>query len=170
MRFFHLALLFLLIVIGLVVWSNPNLLSLCNHDDVASRQAAVRSGQRREYLSRQHAVVLNRSRAKHAIIVDLLAGRLTLLQAGRQFKDLNETPITCQDDYRPNFPGRTDEEKVCRQVLLWLENELHERGRPQAEAIVQRFEDELRRHMACHGGRVVLPERAEATDRTGAND
>src|SRR4051794_34217727 len=62
-------------------------------------------------LLRRDGVALRRIAAKEEIIVDLIEGRLTLLQAARWFKELDEKPADCQDDYRRRFRGRSDEEK-----------------------------------------------------------
>jgi hypothetical protein len=153
--------LFLLVVASIVAWSGIDLLALCGLDLAAfaqSREQSARAKQRTEYLSRGSEITMHRARAKEAIIVDLLAGRLCLLQAGRRFKDLNEQPITWQDNYHGRFPGRCDGEKICRQVLSWVEFDLEKLPTAEAQALRRRFEDELYQHMQRHGGLVVLPE------------
>jgi hypothetical protein len=155
------SLLALLAFAVVAVCSGRDLLALCGLDVAAlveSREAAMRFEHRKESLARRRIIARDRAHAKQLIILDLLAERLSLLQAGRRFKDLNETPVTYPDDYRTVFPGRTDGEKVCRQVLSWISGELHDLHHDHPDAILQRFEEELNRHMEQHSGLVVLPE------------
>ena len=156
-------LLIRLLVLGLlgatligVVQARPDFLGIAALSE--TQEYIARMAQRREALSRRAEVIQQRSDAKQVIIRELLDDKLTLLQAARRFKDLNETPVTCQNDYRSRFPGRSDGEKVCRQVLQWLEGYLLGLPSEQAQTLRRRFADELREHLEHHDGIVVLPE------------
>ena len=142
-------------------WLQLDLLALCGVDVAefcTSQEKAFRARQRQEWLRRRVEAIVQRNESREAVMRELLAGRLTLLQAARRFKDLNETPVTCQNDYRSRFPGRSDGEKVCRQVLQWLEGYLLGLPSEQAQTLRRRFADELREHLEHHDGIVVLPE------------
>jgi hypothetical protein len=134
----------------------PDLLGLCGLDVASSRHAATRDRQRDEWVKECLKVSRNRSHFKRDVVVDLVAGRLTLLEAARLFKNSNEHPVMHQDNYRAHFPGASDGEKLCRQVLCWAEGELLELPASQAEAVQHRLDQELRDHLEQHGGVVVL--------------
>jgi len=150
------------VLIALVaVWTQPDFLDRCGLNLAflsELREQRVRAGQRRDVLDRHAEVIKARICAKQKVVHELLAGRIAFLQAARQFKDLNETPITCQDNYRSRFPGRSDGEKVCRQVLAWLDLDLAGLPPDQGKALSHRYEQELREHLESHDGVVVLPE------------
>jgi hypothetical protein len=95
--------------------------------------------------------------AKEGVIEALLEGRLTLLQAARWFQLLNEQPANCPDDYRDFFPGRSDGEKLCRQVLCWARPRLEEGPPSRAQALMAQLEAELEEHLCAHDGTVLLP-------------
>ena len=156
-------LLIRLLVLGLlgatligVVQARPDFLGIAALSE--TQEYIARMAQRREALSRRAELIQQRSDAKQVIIRELLDDKLTLLQAARRFKDLNETPITCQDNYRLRYPGRSDGEKVCRQVLAWMDLDLAGLPPDQGKALSHRYEQELREHLESHDGVVVLPE------------
>ena len=143
-----------------VVWTQPDLLDRCGLNVAALstwHEQQARDSQRRQALDRHADVARDRIQAKEEVLRDLIVGRLTLLQAGRRFKDLNETPITCQDDYRSTYPGRSDGEKVCRQVLAWLERDLPDLSPSQAALLRSTLEEELAENLRQNDGVVVLP-------------
>jgi hypothetical protein len=139
-----------------VAWAQPDFLNIGALAESRERQSLA--NQRQQVLDRRYETAVQRTHAKQVIIDELLAGRLTLLEAARRFKNLNESPITCQDDYRSRFPGRCDGEKVCRQVLAWVDTALQQYPPDQARAVAQRFEDDLQKHLQRHGDLVVLPD------------
>ena len=149
------------VLIALVaVWTQPDFLDRCGLNLAflsELREQRVRAGQRRDVLDRHAEVIKARICAKQKVVHELLAGRIAFLQAARQFKDLNETPITCQDDYRSGYPGGSDGEKVCRQVLWWIEADLQDLPQSQAQALRRKLEEELAENLRRNGGVVVLP-------------
>ena len=158
---FRLPVLCLFLALAGFVWLRPDLLAVWGLDlaEFAEwQEKAARAAQHREAQDHRKRITLQRIKAKEDVVGELLNGRLSLLQAARRFKDLNETPITCQDDYRSHYPGQSDGEKACRQVLDWLLFAQTEYPRDQQEALLHRFEDELREHLQRNGGIVVLPE------------
>jgi hypothetical protein len=133
--------------VGLDVWNLPEL---------QRRKAAA--DQRSAELARKDALVVERVLAKDQVVREVLADRMTLLQAAAWFRRLNTaTPEIPGPDPR-NYPGRTEGERYCRQVLLWARMETEELTPSHAEEIRCRLEAELAAHLASHNGEVVLPE------------
>ncbi len=86
----------------------------------------------------------SRIRAKQEVIRLLLAGELTLPEAGARFRDLNAHPAG---------PEPANGVPFCRQVIAWAavpqgEGDSQEAGRARAA----RLEAELRAHISAHGG------------------
>jgi hypothetical protein len=51
---------------------------------------------------------------------EVAAGRLTLAGAAARFGELNRAnPVFRTDLWRLRWPGETDEERVCRDVIFW---------------------------------------------------
>jgi len=73
-------------------------------------------------------LVLLRTTAKYRIARDVIAGRLSLVQAAALFGALNRvSPQWQSGNYRFRFPQDTDEELLYRQVLGYVSCELDER-------------------------------------------
>jgi hypothetical protein len=87
--------------------------------------------------------------AKYQIVGDVIAGRLSLVQAAALFGALNQLPPESQpsllDRYasRPRFPAHTDEELLCQQVVQWVSSELADE-QDRLEATVARLEAEFK--------------------------
>ncbi len=63
--------------------------------------------------------ILGNLEGKQKILRELLDERLTLREAAARFQELNEAcPAYDWWRFRETFPGRTDEERHCRQVLV----------------------------------------------------
>jgi hypothetical protein len=103
-----------------------------------------------EELERRRQVFLRREAAKHQAAMDLLAGRLTLLQAAAGFRDVEEAlPVTWAP--RRAAPGPAGAERLCRLVMdranAWME-----RNRPgRAAGVAARLEAELERRRRPDG-------------------
>jgi hypothetical protein len=69
---------------------------------------------------KQTKVVFRRGQKKAEVIEELLRGKLTLLEAAAWFRFLNDNPPDYPARFREAFPGRSDGEKACRNVLQWL--------------------------------------------------
>jgi hypothetical protein len=107
-------------------------------------------------MDRKSEVIRRRIAAKERITDQLLAGRLTLLQAGALFRRLNEGPGGRQAVGLLAWPGESDGEKVCRQVIGWLHSRLQQSSPSQADEARRRLEGELAEHILRHGT-VKLP-------------
>jgi hypothetical protein len=105
----------------------------------AREQGAIKD-RIQEKLQRQNEI-------KIAVIRNLLDGRTTLLQTASAFRSINEqSPVP-----RPpmmEFPGATPEERVCREVIRWVETNLDGRD----PDLVKRLEEELECRLSEPGG------------------
>jgi hypothetical protein len=84
----------------------------------------AREAGRDEGLARQRAATWQVFEGKHRVVAELIAGRLTLLEAAGRFRELHA--LVEDDDHGVIAPYRvvTDEEALCRTVLTWVETEL----------------------------------------------
>jgi hypothetical protein len=97
-----------------------------------------------DLLTRDRAFLENIEGKKH-VIKALIDGRLTLREAAAQFQTLNLLcPEYDWEGFRRAFPGRTEEERHCRQVLECLRIEAGSNSGPVA-SLVARLESELYR-------------------------
>jgi hypothetical protein len=91
------------------------------------------------------ASALARVATKQRVVEQVIAGRLSLMEAATRFRAAG----------RGLLPAAEDGETVCRTVIGWAELAL--RDRPErASAVAERLEGELRWHLERYGG-VDLP-------------
>lgn len=96
-------------------------------------------------------VVLLRTTAKDQIGRDVIAGRLSLVQAAALFGALNRIPPQPQStSWRFRFPADTEEERLCRQILQCLSNELAEES-DRREATIARLEGDFKEDLRTRG-------------------
>src|SRR5262245_19180711 len=102
-----------------------SLLASLNHvypgwlDALTSEANHLAAMQRRhEELQEQMTAPLACEEAKRGIVEELLAGRLTLAEAATRFHDINNRqPGFNWTEHHRNFSGRSDEERVWREVV-----------------------------------------------------
>ena len=107
-----------------------------------------------------------RIRAKRAIALEVLAGRLTLRQAAAHFRELDAgRPERKLAHWRASCPGNTDEERYCWTVLRYVGQEVwHDPAR--AREARRRLEAELPPHLRrLLLDAPVFPEAADRGDR-----
>lgn len=105
----------------------------------------------------QVQIVQARMTAKSRVVDRLLAGELTLLEAAAYFRELNDKPSNYPCAYRLAWPGDSDGEKLCRQVIEWATSRCKVTRTPsERDEITRRLENELDR-LLCQGGPVELP-------------
>ena len=109
-----------------------------------------------EEMDRRRQIHINRSAFMDRAVRDLLAGRLTLVEAAVQFRDVEEElPVT----WRPQTAatGLSEGERLCRIVMVrakgWVQTNLPS----QAAAVAARLEAELEEHRSLDGT-VRLPD------------
>jgi hypothetical protein len=94
---------------------------------------------------------------KSRLAREVIAGRLSLRQAAAHFAALNRLPPQAADSSNidpqvqpPRLPPRTEEERLCWQVISYVDTELeNEPGR--AGPVVARLEGELYEELRKHG-------------------
>jgi hypothetical protein len=101
-------------------------------------------------------IVQVRCAAKEIIIRDLLAERLTLMEAAAEFRHLHIAAPPAARSHQM-FPARSEGERYCREVLQWVRSTTTDWPPTQGEPILARLEAELQAHMAEHDGDVILP-------------
>src|SRR5262249_3506800 len=69
-------------------------------------------------------VISQRVRLKSAIAQQVVDGDLGLLEAAALFRSLRGAHSTSPDASWRDVPGRSEGEKLCRQVILWVVSEL----------------------------------------------
>src|SRR3954454_3724791 len=67
----------------------------------------------------QARILQNRIEARFAITDRLLAGEMTLPEAAAWFRYLNNSPPRFASPYH-QWPGASEGEKLCRQVIHWV--------------------------------------------------
>jgi hypothetical protein len=75
----------------------------------------------------------------------VLAGRMTLAEAVACYRDIHEHLPLAWETIRKHYPGDTDEERWCRNVLSWVQSEAGDQP-DQLEALA-RLEAESRHYL-----------------------
>jgi hypothetical protein len=103
-------------------------------------------------------LLARRREFKAEVVLRLLDGNLTLVEAAGRFRRLNTSPPGVEDVSWKSQPGADDGERLCNQVIVWASVELDRTHTPsEAAARVAALSRELHDHVARHGG-VQLPE------------
>ena len=89
---------------------------------------------------------------------ELVQQRLTLVEAAAQFRQLTVEPAEFPGRGPVEFPGRTEEERYCREVIQWVKGMATARTSDRSTDILEHLEAELEAHMDSHGGEVILPD------------
>ena len=90
---------------------------------------------------------MQRHEAKEAIVAEVIADRLTLLEAAAKFLDLNATWPRASHWLQQRYPGVPYELALCRQIIDQMCVELR-----QCDRVVTRLEAELQAHLKCETG------------------
>ncbi len=94
--------------------------------------------------------LIQRVETRGALADVLLAGRLNLIEAAEGFRELDaRSPIFDLENFQKHTPGRTDEEKYCRLVIMVVEGQLNSTD-DRALEVVNKLEEELDQHI-CQG-------------------
>jgi hypothetical protein len=125
-------------LIGMDVWALPRL-----HEE-------VRLGEQRQAALDEHdRGVRERLALRQRLIGDLLEGRATLSQTADRFRALNAEEPGLPAHVRDAFPGRTDEESICQQVLAFAQASVAS-DRPEAEPALSHLRAELQQLREGH--------------------
>ncbi len=118
-------------------------------------ESTIVASRKSDELDRKREGLLDRLHKKHFLSLQVLEGRLGLLEAAAHFRALDQAPPAFHwAEFRDSFPGASEEERHCREVICHVDGvkTIH----PNATAVVARLEQELRAHL--RGGRPCLPE------------
>ena len=90
------------------------------------------------------AAAEQRAAEKFALAGEVIDGRLALLPAAARFRDLNARPPAFSwEAFRRTYPGSSDDERHCREVIQYVRQEVQRR--PGVDATIPgRLEAELR--------------------------
>jgi hypothetical protein len=126
-----------------------------------------RENERKEELNATRARCLRLLEARRRVLKDLAHGRLRLLEATRQWRDLSPVPHHQLTDMLAHIkPGASYDERLCRHTIHLIEYSW-ELPPEETRRVIARLEAELEEHLARHGT-VVLPEpRPLAADAQG---
>jgi hypothetical protein len=122
------------------------------------RQELAEDGDRAARLDRQGAVVRARIEFSRRVALELIAQRLSLLEAAHQLRDLDRSLAPAQPDiyggaFLNLYPGQSEDERYCQRAIHVVEGELVSEP-TQRRAITVRLTDELRRELQSGGLRV----------------
>ena len=84
---------------------------------------------------------------KEKIVQAVIGGRLTLWKAAARFRAADRRRPPHLPLRLDHLPGQTEEERLCRGVLLWVEEEA--RDRPGGAALVARLQADLQERLDC---------------------
>ncbi len=133
---------------ALLLIAGPALEGLDGAADRAALEREQRRGERLESLQE----AMRRSRAgKRQIVRELRAGRLSLAEAAARFRALDRFMPDALYSFtlRQGFPGRSDEERLCRKLIDFLRVE--EADQAGTARLVGRLEAELAEHLRRSG-------------------
>src|SRR5262249_42463826 len=100
--------------------------------------------------------ILARVAARAAIVDEVLAERMSLLEAAAHFRDLDRAPPSILwDRFRAFYPGDSDDERHCREVIGNVRARVEDQGEQGPDPVL-RLESELRQHL--ERGTLRLPE------------
>jgi hypothetical protein len=103
--------------------------------------------------SDRSTITQRRIAAKTTVIDQLIRDEISLFHAAQQFASQNSYPLGMEDLSWKKLPGKDDGEKLCRQVMIWVESELSNRvSESQKQMTLQRLEQQLTQHLTRFGG------------------
>jgi hypothetical protein len=102
----------------------------------------LREWRRDEVLERRQRLLELSKKAKSGVVAEVIAGRVTLAEAVRSFRDINNAREDDGGDILGPLQRPATEEGVYLSVLSWVEAEL--RGHPRAATILAPLKEEYR--------------------------
>ena len=147
-----------LTALGIVIlYASLNLLTVgsCWMDEnpLSPLMKSLEEGRRLDEIDRS---VMARIEAKTLLIDEVVANRMSLVEAAARFRSLAEAGLDQPMRVLQFLPGDTNEEKFCLQVILWAETHLREVRTSQGNEVLARLRRELAAARGC--GEIVLPE------------
>jgi hypothetical protein len=148
-----LVLLLLLCALAVLGGARPQWLASLGWDGLglSDLRTIVDAQRRQAEIIHNREIVTRRLWGKVEVARDVVAGRTTLFEAAAAFRKLEEMTAEYIIYPRKLYPGETEEERLCHQVISWAGNEAYTTSPCQGEALAQRLEEELREHIWRHG-------------------
>jgi hypothetical protein len=150
-------------VVGLSVagvgWTMPGLAGRCGLDfwNVPELRARIdQNQQQQEEFDAEDQRVLQRIEIKESLITQLIEGRATIPEVAAHFKMLNSGRVDYLALYHKQYPGASDDECYCRNVVAFADARLSRQGRQGSEQ-TERLRRELDRLLRSNGP-FVLPD------------
>lgn len=131
---------------GLDFWSVPELRARIENDQRQQNELDV-----------EDQLVLQRIEIKEGLISQLIDGRTTIPEVAAHFKQLNEGRELYLALYRKQYPGASDDECYCRNVVAFAEARLWRMG-SQGREKSERLHRDLDRLLRGSSGQIVLPD------------
>jgi hypothetical protein len=126
--------------LALLAWSWKGEI-LPDEPDASSEEA------RQADLEQRLQGVAQRIKRKQRVTDELAAGRLTLLRAAALFRALAHAPPAFNwNRFRTTWPGNSDDERHCQEVIDWVYKTLRVTDRCKAEALRQDLDRQLGEH------------------------
>ena len=122
------------------------------------QQEVPEEGDRAVRLDRQGAVVRARIEFTRRVALQLIAQRVSLIEAAHQLRDLDHSLTPGRPDFynvtfHSLYPGQSEDERYCQRAIHVVEGELASEP-AQRRAITLRLTNELRRELQGGGLRV----------------
>ena len=95
---------------------------------------------------------MQRHEAKEALVAEVIADRLTLLEAAARFRELNATWPRASHWLQQRYPGVPYELGLCRQIIDQVCIELRQCDPERGDRVVARLEAELQAHLESEMG------------------
>jgi hypothetical protein len=125
---------------GLDIWALPDL------------EGRVEQGRSDEAQLDEHLrLVRSREESRDRVDDELLRGRIGLLQAAARYHDLNALVTEKGHDPLAGFPGDSDEERCCRQVIQRVGARLRREAPGEARQVMDALEAELNDYLRTSG-------------------
>jgi len=109
-----------------------------------------------EELNQRQKLTYHRINVKNQTVLDLLDGRLTLVQAAARFRDLEETAGDTSTSPVRSDCAAADGERWCREVIHWFHEQLRWSDPVRADEMAASLETELWYHQSPDGT-IALP-------------
>jgi hypothetical protein len=113
-------------------WTMPGVAETCGLDfwSVPELQARLEENQRQQAeIDVEDQRVLQRIDIKEGLITELIDGRTTILEVAAQFKLLNDGRQDYLRLFHKQYPGASDDECFCRNVVAFADARLCRLGR-----------------------------------------
>ncbi len=136
-----LALASAVLLVWLTAWVTGRALNFAGYSLQAEEHERVRE------LEEERVRTLRRVQARRDVVAAVITGRMTLPEAAGAFRELNRgTPSSFWAAFPHTYPGDSDEERHCRQVIGYVRTELEEYPGGENE-VLRRLEAELQAHL-----------------------